>query len=207
MTGAGGGPLDFDPLEELFSLQPGDLLGIWMETDYLVTASLRCKETIDGDTTEWRWLFLDNGDLLEASPDGYFRYRSHQVVRQGTELYEELVAQDGALVRFEQRVRESASGRRPVHVTLDGKEYRVASTGTVDVDLAGEAPDLLPYKSLSRDASRNVYFGLLGVEDEADVVLGLWTAHVCLSFGRPLEASQISGVHRQQRGGRNGPRS
>ena len=29
-------------------------------------------------------LFLDDGNLIEVSPDGYFRYTEHRILRQGT---------------------------------------------------------------------------------------------------------------------------
>ncbi len=118
-------------LDELGSLAPGDVVEIWDGGSLVAKTVLDCQETVDGKSYGWRWTFLDDGSLLEASPDGYFLYRTHQVVKQGTDLYEELVAQDGALVRFEERVREGSSGRRPVEVAIDGKPHRL-TTGSLD---------------------------------------------------------------------------
>ncbi len=186
-------------LEMLAGAEPGDAVEVWMESTYLVHTVFACREGMGDQTTEWRWMFLDDGSLIETSPDGFYRYRQHLVLRQGSALYEELVAQDGALVRFEARVREGTSARRPVHVTIDGLEYRVASTGTAEMERRGPEPDLLPWKSISRDPSKNVYFGLVNAEDEDRVILGLWTAHICLSTGAPLLETQISGVYQQPR--------
>ncbi|MBI2886876.1 MAG: hypothetical protein HYY02_06675 [Chloroflexi bacterium] len=184
-------------LEELWAVQPGDSVEIWLETAYIVRTVLQCREALEGRVSEWRWLFLDDGSLLEASPDGYYRYREHQVVRQGSELYEELVAQDGLLVRFEERVRRSTVGRRPVHCTIDGREYRVANTGTFTARVLGDAPEPLPWKTLSGDQEQNTYFGMVSTKDEAQVMLGLWTTHICLSAGSVLEPAQISRVYRR----------
>lgn len=185
-------------LEQLHLVEPGDVVDVWMETAYVIRSIFLCEEGFGPDVTRWRWIFLDDGSLVEASPDGCYRYRRHELVRQGTDLYEELVAPDGVLVRFEQRVREGSAGRRPVHVTLGGTEYRVASTGTARVQHKGDPPDLLPWQSFSSDPEKNVYFGLVAGDDGGDVVLGLWTAHVSLSFGAELPESQISGVYRKK---------
>lgn len=184
-------------LELLSGAEPGDAVDIWLEGTYLVRTVFVCREGMGDQVTEWRWMFLDDGSLIESSPDGFYRYRQHEVVHQGSALYEELVAQDGALVRFEERVRAGSSGRRPVHVTIEGVEYRVASTGTAQIERRGEEVDLLPWASISRDQSRNVYFGMVGEEDEDRVILGLWTAHICLSMGGPLPETSISGVYRK----------
>lgn len=184
-------------LELLSGAEPGDAVDIWLEGTYLVRTVFVCREGMGDQVTEWRWMFLDDGSLIESSPDGFYRYRQHEVVRQGSALYEELVAQDGALVRFEERVRAGSSGRRPVHVTIEGTEYRVASTGTAQIERRGEEVDLLPWASISKDPSRNIYFGMVGGEDEDRVILGLWTAHICLSTGGPLDETSISGVYRK----------
>jgi hypothetical protein len=111
-------------------------------------------------------------------------------------MYEELVAQDGSLVRFEERVREGTSGRRPVHVSIDDKQYRITCTGTVRADRLGDEPVLLPWQRFNLDPNENVYFGMVDIEDEDAVVLGLWTAHVCLSFGRTFDRSDITSIYR-----------
>ncbi len=189
-------------LEKLAQLQPGDLVEIWMDKTYLVTTVYRCRERLDGLVTEWRWNFLDDGSLIEVSPDGYYLYRDHVMIKQGTPLYEELAARDGAMVRFEARVQEGTVGRSPVNITIEEKEYRIASTGTLEFTREGPGPALIPWQQLSADPTANVYFGMVGVEDEDEVVLGLWVSHIALSFGRPLRAEQIANVFRRESKGR-----
>jgi hypothetical protein len=184
-------------LEQLGSLGLGDVVEIWEGGSLVVKTVIVCQETVDGKSYGWRWYFLDDGSLLEASPDGNFLYKSHRVVNQGTDLYEELVAQDGALVRFEARVREGSSGRRPVEVTIDGKTYRITGTGTVRVQQQGPEPEPVPWRSFDRDPDSNVYFGLVDVEDDSSVKLGLWTVHVCLSSGRELGDTDVTAVYRK----------
>ena len=181
--------------DQLHSLLPGDALDVWTEGSIIVKSVFACREVVDGSAYDWHWMFLDDGSLLEVSPDGYFRYTEHRVVRQGTTEYEELVAQDGALVRFEQHVRDGDSGRRPVEVTLGGKAFRVASTGTVTVGRIGPAPDLLPWANFSDKQADNVYFGMVDPEDEEHVALGLWTAHVCISIGREFDPSSVTDIY------------
>src|SRR5579871_5441651 len=113
-------PREASNLEQLGLLNPGDAVELWEGGSLVAKTVLHCQEIVDGRPTIWRWTFMDDGSLIEASPDGYFRYKTHQIIKQGTDLYEELVAKDGALVRFEEHVRAGAAGRRPVHVTIDG---------------------------------------------------------------------------------------
>jgi hypothetical protein len=186
-------------IAQLEALAPGDVLDIWAEGSLVVTTVFACSETVAGRSYHWKWIFLDDGTLVEISPDGTFRYREHRVVKQGSGLYEELVAQDGALVRFESHVRDGTSGRRPVEVTFEDRVYRIASTGMVAVDRRGEEPTLLPWQSFSDAEDQNVYFGLVDVENEDRVGLGLWTAHICLSFGAPFDPSDISAIYPAER--------
>lgn len=186
-----------DPLEQLGSVSPGDVVEFWMESPYVVRTVFQCLETIDERGFEWRWMFLDDGSLVEASATANYRYRRHDVVRQGTALYEDIAAADGALARFEERVREGASGRRPVTVEIGGAAYRVTSTGTVGVRSLGEEPGLLPWRSFSPVPQENVYFVLAETADEGNLAVGLWTAHICLSFGRELQPSDVAAVYRK----------
>ncbi|MBM2810467.1 MAG: hypothetical protein HW416_1226 [Chloroflexi bacterium] len=187
----------YEPEDELYSVSPGDVLEFWGEGTLVVTTVFRCQEEVGGRTVRWRWMFLDDGSLIEASLDGYFRYKQHEIVNQGSVLYEELVAQDGALVRFEEHVRTGDSGRRPVHVAVRDKQYRLTSTGTVRAERLGEAPTLLPWSAFATKSDDNVYFGMVEAEEEAEVVLGLWTAHVCLSVGHEFERSDITEIYRR----------
>ena len=199
---ANGLPRDEDVLandeERLDNLLPGDALEIWADGTFSVSTVFKCYESLDTGAIEWRWMFLDDGSMIEVSPDGFFRYREHRILNQGTVTYEELVAQDGALVRFEERVREGTSGRRPVHVTIDDKQYRITCTGTVRADRLGAVPEPLPWQHFNTDSNENVYFGMVDIEDEDNVILGLWTAHVCLSFGKAFERSDVTSVYRNR---------
>jgi hypothetical protein len=196
-SGATDGIGGANSLEELARIAPGDAVEIWGGGSLVVRTAFACEETVDGRSYGWRWSFMDDGSLIEASPDGYFWYRSHQLAKQGTDLYEELVAQDGALVRFEERVREGASGRRPVEVTVGGKPYRLTSTGTVQVQQSGPDPELVSWRSFDRNPESNVYFGMVDVADDSNVILGLWTVHVCLSSGRELGETDLTAVYRR----------
>jgi hypothetical protein len=192
-----GDATDSTPLEQLGTVMPGDVVDVWMEQTYLVKTVYLCEEEIGGRTYQWRWTFLDDGSLVEVSPDGYFRYSEHHILKQGSSEYEAIAAKDGALVRFEAHVRDGDSGRRPVHVTAVGSDLRLTSTGTVAVRRLGDAPDLTPWQGLSKVAEENVYFGAVESADETRVALGLWTEHICLSLGRVLKETDISAVYRK----------
>jgi hypothetical protein len=192
---------DMDPYEKderLEDLLPGDVLDFWMEESMVIETVFRCWETMDSGTVQWRWMFLDDGSLLEISPDGLFRYSEHHVLRQGTAEYEEIVAQDGALVRFEERVREGTSGRRPVHITVAERELQITSTGTMACERLGKEPEPLTWRFFDRNPSENVYFGMYDVADETTVALGLWTAHVCVSLGKEIKRSDITAIYRNR---------
>ncbi|MEA2638715.1 MAG: hypothetical protein QOF51_109 [Chloroflexota bacterium] len=191
-----GAPHEETIPEQLKILLPGDVLEVWDEGSLIVKTVFTCHETIDGHTYEWHWMFLDDGSLLEVSPDGYFRYKEHRILQQGSAEYEEMVAQDGALVRFEERVRNGESGRRPVEVTVGEQTFRIASTGTVVAGRIGPEPELLPWSSFSNRQEDNVYFGLVDPEDEEHVAVGLWTAHVCISIGREFDPSNVTEIYR-----------
>lgn len=129
----------------------------------------------------------------------------------------ELVAQDGALVRFEERVRAGTWQARPVWLTVGGRRWRITSTGTVTAQRLGPAPSSawsqlqvgrpggalapvasalgggpggtlpVPIRPEVTDAEQDVYFTLDGQSDALG--LGIWMTDVCLSFGRRLGAT------------------
>lgn len=185
--------------EDFQRLEPGDAILFWLKGSRIVSSIYDCSEVMEGQTTAWRWVFLDDGTMLEHSPDGDWLYTEHQVVNQGSPLYEELLAEDGALVRFEERVRAQSSGRQPVYVTLRDTRYRVTSTGTMAVRRKGDPPSLLPWQQFSSNPRDNVYFGMVNPDDDGQGVLGIWTGHVCLSYGRALEPTDIEAVYRKNR--------
>ena len=181
---------------QLYAALPGDGVRLPAERGGARTIEtvFLCTETIEGQVTEWRWIFLDDGSLLESAPKGLFLYNRHEGIGRGTRRAQELVAQDGALVRFEARVRAGTWSQRPIHVTMDGVRYRVAYTGTVSAQRLGAEPSLAPWRSFQADPSKNVFFGLTAVGGERRVVLGLWTDEVALSFGGPLRPGEVAVV-------------
>lgn len=179
------------PPERLAGLLPGDAVRIGEAAPVEVVSVFVCKELLGGVLTQWRWVFLADGSLLELAPRGTYLYDRHEVLEPGTPRYEELAAQDGALVRFERLVRRGEAGRRQVRVTIHGREYRVAYTGTVTALRLGTEPAPAPWRAFRDDPDANVYFGLVATDDEREVVAGLWTEGVCLSFGRRLEEGDV----------------
>ena len=155
-----------------------------MNDNLRIETELRCSETVSGRVVEWRWSFLEDGSLLEEAPRGTTRYRAHRVFERGHSVYQQLVAQDGALNRFEARVRKGMVEEEPTYVTLEGREYLVKATGTAKVERIGPAPALAGWSTLDDDPQENVYFVLERAEDKA-AVLGVWTRALCLSFATP----------------------
>jgi hypothetical protein len=148
---------------------------------------LRVHEHVGGERTEWLWAFAEDGALLEAAPRGRFVYESHRVFGPGSEPYLQLAAPDGALARFERRVRAGKVEAEPTFVTLGGREYRLVATGNAVVEREGPPPALAGWSSLGDDPGENVYFVMSDVADGTPA-LGLWTRVVCISLGR--EATQ-----------------
>jgi hypothetical protein len=184
--------------DQLKDLSPGDALDIWGDGNRVVKTSFNARELVDGRIYTWQWSLLDDDSLIEVSPDGIFRYTEHHLLKQASLEYEEIVAKDGALVRFEERVRNNESARRPVHITIEGHEYCITSTGTVAVDQRGETPTLVPWASFALNPEENVYFGMYDVEDENRVAVGLWTAHVCVSVGKAFDPSEVTEIYRNR---------
>ena len=183
----------------LGDLEPGDAITFWGEGDRVVTCVYECSEGIGEREYRWKWIFLDDGSLVEHSADGQWRYTEHQIVPQGSALFSDLVGPKGLLEQFEERVRTDTVGEDPVWVELKGQRYRATSTGTVAPKRRGRAPSLAPWVQIVKNAEGNVYFSFVGAEDESAGVLGLWTSHVCLSYGRPIGVTDIDGVFRKPR--------
>jgi hypothetical protein len=161
-----------------------------------VETALRCAEELAGVWTRWQWLFLDDGSLLELAPRGSHRYDRHRVLDRAQPLYQQLVAQDGVLVRFEARVRAGVVADQPTYVTIDRREYLARATGTVMVEAREGAPLALGGWSALADArEENVWF-LLEAIDSPDAALGLWTRGLCLSFGRPAAWRPLDDLQR-----------
>ena len=161
-----------------------------------VETALRCVEEVGGVPTRWRWLFLDDGSLLELAPRGAHRYDRHRPFDRAQPLYQQLVAQDGVLARFEARVRAGVAASEPTYVTVDRREYVVRATGTAAVESRAGAPlALAAWSALSDDPAQNVWF-LLESLDGPTAALGLWTRGLCLSLGQPAAWHPLDGPQR-----------
>jgi len=114
-----------------FGPVPGDVVA-WPggQTGTVATVYL-CAETSGETVTRWTWAVFEDGRLLEIAPRGCAVYDPPVLFRNGTVPYFALVAQDGALVRFEERVRAGVWETRPVRLSLERRRWRVTSTGTV----------------------------------------------------------------------------
>jgi hypothetical protein len=152
---------------------------------------LRGWESLNGRRTEWVWAFLDDGGLLEVAERGRRLYGSHRVLLPGAEAYLQLAAPDGALARFERRVRAGRVELEPTVLTLAGREYRLVATGNASVTRDGPPPTLGAWSALGDDPGENVYFVLADLES-GEEALGLWTRAVCLSFGRALGPDEVA---------------
>jgi hypothetical protein len=112
------------------------------------------------------------------------------------------------LKAFEARVRQGTAARQPTLFEYDGRVYRVVSTGIFEARPAG-APsyrqDALPKAEVWRDIhpsnpADNVYFELEPTEDvpegeSGSEVLGIWTSHIALLFGRPLLPADVQTIY------------
>ncbi|MGH2353400.1 MAG: hypothetical protein ACRDI2_01950 [Chloroflexota bacterium] len=189
-----------DPLDDqsFADLEPGDAISFWGEGNRLVTCVFDCAEGIGERRYTWRWLFLDDGSLIEHSADGRWRYTEHEIVPQGSALFSDLVGSGGLLEQFEARVRNDSVGDDPVFTELRSRRYRVTATGTVEVTRHGDPPRLAPWGQFVKSQEENIYFSLVAVDDETEGVLGLWTSHVCLSFGKPVGETDVDGIYRRR---------
>jgi hypothetical protein len=195
-------------MPERFAPLPGDTIGLPGERPAdqrgLVETVYLCSEPngpsvpgsddggTAGDVTRWSWIVLSDGRLLEIAPRGCAIYGPPQLLTRGSGPFLELVAQDGALIRFEERVRAGTWQARPVRLTLDHRRWRVTSTGTVTPSRLGATPmsawgqlDRSPNLSPS-PVEPDVYFTLAGLADAEVLGLGLWAQDICLAFGRRL---------------------
>jgi hypothetical protein len=93
----------------------------------------------------------------------------------------------------------------------EGRVYRVVSTGIFDARPIGQTkfPNLDVWRDVNpTNPGDNVYFELEPtVEtpgDDSSEVLGIWTSHIALLFGRPLKAADIQSIYpRAEQEGQN----
>jgi hypothetical protein len=188
------------------SLLPGDVVSFWDGGDSVVQAVLECREELNRRETIWRWNVLDEGRVLEVTPEGNTLYDRTVVLHQSSPEFETLTAdpeQGGVLKAFEARVRQGTAARNPTLFEYEGRVYRVVSTGIFDARPLDQRayPNLDVWRDINpSNAGDNVYFELEPTEDtSADdspgEVLGIWTSHIALLFGRPLKAGDIQTIY------------
>jgi hypothetical protein len=188
------------------SLLPGDVVSFWDGGDNVVQAVLECREELNRRETIWRWNILDEGRVLETTPEGTTLYERTAVLHQSSAEFETLTAdpdQGGVLKAFEARVREGTAARNPTLFEFEGNVFRVVSTGIFDARAVGQPnyPTLEVWRDINpNNAGDNVYFELEPTQDlpegaSGSDVLGIWTSHIALLFGRPLKAGDIQTIY------------
>jgi hypothetical protein len=186
------------------SLLPGDVISFWDAGDSVVQAVLECREELNRRETLWRWNILDEGRVLEVTPEANTLYQRTAILHQNSAEFETLTAdpeQGGVLKAFEARVRQGIAARNPTLFEYEKSVYRVVSTGIFEARAVGQNayPNLDVWRDINPDnAGDNVYFELEPTEDSADGptdVLGIWTTHIALLFGRPLKSGDIQTIY------------
>jgi hypothetical protein len=180
----------------LETLRPGDAISFWDGADEVVESVIEAREEMGGRTSTWRWVVLAGGRVLEIAPDENVIYSPGTVFNQGTAPYYALTSDPddgGALKTFEARVRDQSIARDPVAVSLLDQDWAVESTGTFAASFVGPAPKDEVWRDISTNPADNVYFELRTADD--DVALGIWTTHILVLAGRPLEESDIVNLY------------
>lgn len=198
------GPSPRQPTLE--TLMPGDVISFWDGGDSVVQSVLQCREELNRRETLWRWNVLDEGKVLEISPDGTWLYERTDVLHQTSAEFETLTSdpdQGGVLKAFEARVREGIAARNPTLFEYNDTVYRVVSTGIFEARPLEHAgyPNLEVWRDINpNDPGDNVYFELEPTEDvpegtSGSEVLGIWTTHIALLFGRPVKAGDVQSIY------------
>jgi hypothetical protein len=197
----------------LESLLPRDVVSMWDYGDGIVQSVLECREDVNRRESQWRWNLLDDGRMLSVAPEGNVLYEKTSVLRQDSAEFETLTAppeQGGVLKAFEARVREGTAARNPSLFEFGGRVYRVVSTGIFDarpVPAAGGYPKLEVWRDINpHDPGDNVYFELepteeVPIDETGNEVLGIWTTHIALLFGRELKAADVQTIYPAEQGG------
>jgi hypothetical protein len=189
------------------SLLPGDVVSLWDAGDHVVQAVLECREELNQRTTSWRWNLLDEGQMLEATPEGNTLYTRTVILHQDSPEFETLTSdpdQGGVLKAFEARVRQGNAARNPTLFEYEGRVFRVVSTGIFDANAVGQAgyPNATVWRDINpSNPGDNVYFELEPTEDvppgdqSPTEVLGVWTSHIALLFGRPMKNADVQTIY------------
>src|SRR6202165_4443323 len=74
------------------SLLPGDVVSFWDGGDNVVQAALDCGEEVNRRETTWRWNLLDEGKVLEITPEGTVLYERTVIVHQASAEVETLTS-------------------------------------------------------------------------------------------------------------------
>jgi hypothetical protein len=189
-------PAGPEPDLDLNTIRPGDIVALWNGKESLVDRVIECRETLPARVTHWKWVFLEQGQVLALTPNGNSLYTDTRVLFQGSEPYERLtgeVEQGGVLKSFEARVRDGSVGRNPVLFDYDGQSYQLLGSGTFGV-ADQPVPDLDVWRDVSVDEHDNVYFRFTGPEGVQ--ALGLWTSHIALLIGKSLAPADVREVYR-----------
>jgi hypothetical protein len=177
------------------TLMPGDAIAFGDGGNGLVVSVLECSEQVGPRSSAWRWSFLDDQKLLKAAPDGNALYDRSELIYQGSELFNHLVApagQGGILKLFEQRVRAGTNASNPVTFEQGGLTFHLRSTGTFAAKALGK-PLGEVWRDVSPDADQNVYFEAEAPSGEH--LLGIWTSHILLLVGRPLGLTDVDAIY------------
>jgi hypothetical protein len=185
------------------TLLPGDVVSFWDGGDHVVNAVLQCREELNGRETVWYWNLLDEGNVLEVTPEATTLYQRSVVLHQSSAEFETLTADPetgGVLKAFEARVRAGTAARNPTLFEFENGVYRVVSTGIFEARPVGQEhyPGVEVWRDINpTNPGDNVYFELEPTEDDPNVtdVLGIWTSHIALLFGRPLKAGDIQTIY------------
>jgi hypothetical protein len=196
------------------SLLAGDVVSFWDGGDSVVQAVIECREQLNQRDTVWRWNILDEGKVLEVTPEATTLYERTVVLHQSSAEFETLTAdpdQGGVLKAFEARVRQGTAARNPTLFEYESNVYRVVSTGIFDGQPLEQPsyPNLEVWRDINpSNPGENVYFELEPTQETPDdtsgsEVLGIWTSHIALLFGRPLKAGDIQTIYPRSEEGHN----
>ena len=186
---------ELGPDQNVENLGSGDILALWDGRESTVERIVECQESVPGRVAHWKWVFLEGGQLLSISQGTPMLYGTSALIYQGSPEFEQLTGDaesGGVLKNFEARVQEGKSGSRPVFFDYEGKSYQIRSTGTFSVP-DQPVPNSEVWRDVDVDEAQNVYFTLTGPEDIS--VLGVWTSHIALYFGRALATGDVRDIY------------